>query len=79
MAAGYLVLLALIFIGMANVVLPMAQGRAATRPENRVAGEALWATLPAAALAAIVLVLGVYVPPAMSAVLHEAARSLGGR
>ena len=78
-AVGYLALLAVIFIGMANVVLPMAQGRAATRSEQRGAGEALWATLPPAALAAMVLVLGVYIPPAMSAVLHEAARSLGGR
>ncbi len=78
-AVGYLALLAVIFIGMANVVLPMAQGRAADRLGAARRGEALWATLPPAALAALVLVLGVYVPPAMSGVLHEAARSLGGQ
>jgi hydrogenase-4 component F len=77
-AAAYLALLAVIFIGMANVVMPMAQGGTANAPGERGPGEALWATLPPAALAALVVVLGVYVPPAMSTVLHEAARSLGG-
>jgi hydrogenase-4 component F len=39
-AVGYLALLAVIFIGMANLCLPMAQGRAADRPD-RGAGAAL--------------------------------------
>ena len=78
-AIGFLALLAVIFIGMASAVLGMVQGRAPARLVQRGGAEALWATLPPAALATMVLVLGVYVPPAMSAVLHEAARSLGGR
>jgi hydrogenase-4 component F len=78
-AAAYLALLAVVFIGMANLVLPMAQGRAAERPETIPPREALWATLPPAALSALVVVLGIYVPPDLSAVLHEAARSLGGQ
>jgi hydrogenase-4 component F len=78
-AAGYLALLAVIFIGMANLVLPMAQGRAAGPGEPRGGREALWATLPPAALAALVFVLGVYVPPELGAVLHDVARSLGGQ
>jgi len=78
-AVGYLALLAVIFIGMANLFMPMAQGRADEQLERSTRGEALWATLPPAALALLVLVFGVYVPPAMSDVLHAAARSLGGQ
>jgi hydrogenase-4 component F len=78
-AAGSLALLAVIFIGMANLVLPMAQGRAAGPGEPQGGREALWATLPPTALAALVFVLGVYVPPDLSAVLHDVARSLGGQ
>jgi hypothetical protein len=77
-AAGYLALLAVIFIAMANLFLPMAQGRGADRSAPGGRHEALWATLPPATLGSLVLVLGVYVPPAMSTVLHEVARSLGG-
>jgi len=78
-AVGYLALLAVIFIGMANLFMPMAQGRDDLQSEPSGGGEALWTTLPPAALALLVFVLGVYVPPAMSDVLHAAARSLGGQ
>ncbi len=78
-AVGYLALLAVIFIGMANLFMPMAQGRVDEQSEGGAGGEALWATLPPAALALLVFVLGVYVPPAMNDVLHAAARSLGGQ
>jgi hydrogenase-4 component F len=78
-AVSYLALLAVIFIGMANQFMPMAQGRADGQSEPSGRGEALWATLPPAALALLVLVLGVYVPPAMSDALHAAARSMGGQ
>jgi hydrogenase-4 component F len=78
-AVGYLALLAVIFIGMANLFLPMAQGRPGDGAERVGSGEALWATVPPAALAALVLVLGVYIPPELSNVLHELARTLGGQ
>jgi hydrogenase-4 component F len=78
-AVSYLALLSVIFIGMANLFLPMVQGRATDPSERGERNEALWATLPPAALGALVLVLGVYIPPAMTDVLHEAARSLGGQ
>jgi hydrogenase-4 component F len=78
-AAGYLALLAVIFIGMANLVLPMAQGPPADGLAPGRRREALWTTLPPAVLAALVLMLGVYVPPAVSTLLHDVARSLGGQ
>jgi hydrogenase-4 component F len=81
-AGLYLALLALVFIGMANVVLSMLQGRSA--PEAEVAGsaprrEALWSIAPPVALGLLVLVLGCYVPTPLNRVLLDAARSLGGR
>jgi hypothetical protein len=66
-------------VNRSNLVLPMAQGRSADRPERGERAETLWATLPPAALASLVLVLGVYIPPAVSTVLHDVARSLGGQ
>ena len=78
-AVLYLALLAAIFIGMVNLVLPMAQGRSPDRPERVGRREALWATLPPAVMASLVLVLGVYIPPSVSVLLHDVARSLGGR
>jgi hydrogenase-4 component F len=78
-AAFYLGLLALIFIGMANLILPMAHGRPDPPPANPPGRETAWATLPPAVLATLVLVLGVYVPPGLSDLLHQAARTLGGQ
>jgi hydrogenase-4 component F len=78
-AIGYLALLAVIFIGMANLVLPMAQGRPGDLADRRTHHEVLWETLPPAALATLVLVLGLYIPPPVDAMLHDVARSLGGR
>jgi hydrogenase-4 component F len=77
-AFGYLALLAVIFIAMANLFLPMAQGRPDACGERVGDREPFWATVPPASLAVLVLVLGVYVPPELSDLLHEAARSLGG-
>jgi hydrogenase-4 component F len=73
-AVVYLALLALIFIGMATVVLRMAQGAPGRAPQR----EPWLAVWPPAALAVAVLVLGVYVPPALSRALQEAARAVGG-
>jgi hydrogenase-4 component F len=76
--ALYLFLLALIFIGMATAFLGMAQGQP---PNGTVAlhrGGRLWEITPPAVLGAAVLLLGCYVPPAVSAIMREAARSLGG-
>jgi len=75
-AIAYLVLLAVIFVGMATAVLGMAQGPApAAHPAPR--REPLLAIVPAGVLAALVLLLGVYVPPVVRSAVEEAARALG--
>jgi len=78
-AALFLLFLALNFIGMATPVLRMAQ----TPPDGHPAGsarrpEGALAIVPPAALALLVLVLGVWIPPAVNEALREVARALGG-
>ena len=69
-----LALLTVIFVGMAAVVLPMAQGPAA--PEVRRERESLALVGPPALLLALVLALGVYIPEPVMAVLRDAASAL---
>lgn len=77
-AVTYVVLLMIIFVGMATIVLHMAQGL----PDNsdRAAcdqKESAFAVAPAAALIAVVLLLGLYVPSFLSRALQGAAQALG--
>jgi hydrogenase-4 component F len=78
-AVAYLALLALIFIGMADIVLPMAQRDPAEPPAEPRRREAAWSIQPPALLLLVALVLGVYMPPALNNLLHQAAQALGGR
>ena len=75
-AIAYLALLAVIFVGMATAVLGMAQGPAPVG-HMEAQRERLLAIGPAGALAALVLLLGVYIPPGVRAAVQEAARALG--
>jgi hydrogenase-4 component F len=76
-AITYLLLLSTIFVGMAAIMVRMAQGKA---PEDQgpSRAEPLLALVPAAALGALVLMLGLYLPPFLGRALHEAAIMLGG-
>jgi hydrogenase-4 component F len=76
-AAVYLVLLAIIFVGMAGVVLKMALG---PLPETsaKAAAEPIGSVLPAAALGLAVMLFGVYLPSPLQALLHDAAGLIGG-
>jgi hydrogenase-4 component F len=76
-AGTYLVLLAMIFIGMISAGLRMAQGPADRRWMLPRPAESALAIAPPAVLAALVLVLGLYVPPIVHAALMEAAQLLG--
>ncbi|MEN6626371.1 MAG: proton-conducting transporter membrane subunit [Candidatus Sumerlaeia bacterium] len=70
----YLALLAMIFVAMATVILRMTQGDA----DGATVSEPWLAIVPPAALCALTLVLGFYLPPALADVLHGAARIVGG-
>lgn len=75
-AAAYLALLALIFIGMTAAFLRMAQG---TPPDSmKRARESLLSIVPPAAFLAASVVLGVWVAAPMRELLHRLAQSLGG-
>jgi hydrogenase-4 component F len=73
-AIVFLALLAIIFIGMATVMLRMAQGESAREPQR----ESLISILPPALLGAGVLLFGLYIPPVINDLLHQTARALGG-
>jgi hydrogenase-4 component F len=77
--AAYLALLSVIFVGMGMTMLRMAQGDPPPGAPEETRRETTLAVLPPLGLAAAVLLLGVYIPPALDAVLHQAASSLGGR
>jgi hydrogenase-4 component F len=86
-AAAYLILLGVIFIGMAASVLKMTQGAPAVQLEeppfgrgagNGPAAESALAVVPPMALGLMVLMLGLYFPPMLRNVLEHAARALAG-
>jgi len=77
-AVAYLALLALVFVGLTTTFLGMLQGRTTTPGAGRSRRESVLEFAPPMALGALVLAMGVYVPPALSATLHEVARTLGG-
>jgi hydrogenase-4 component F len=76
-AIAYLTFLAVVFVGMATTMLGMAQGRPAERCMVPAKREPLLGVAPAAALAALALVLGVYVPPSLRAAIEQAVQLLG--
>jgi hydrogenase-4 component F len=76
-AVGFFGLAAIAFVGMAALFLPMIHG-ASTRPDGPEEHEPWLLVGPPLALGAALLVLGVYVPPALDQVLHAAAAFLGG-
>jgi hydrogenase-4 component F len=72
----FLLLLAAIFAGMGAVVLPMAQGEPSEQARASRFRDSLATGAPVLALLGLVVLLGVYVPPPLEALLREAARSL---
>lgn len=86
-AAAYLLLLSIIFIGMATIVLKMYQGNPAPRADGDIktsstsrlpipSGESSLAVIPPMMLGLAVLVLGVYFPPMLKDLLEHAARAI---
>lgn len=76
-AVLYLALLAVIFVGMATAVLRMAQGVPVANATQMPGREPALAIVPPAVIAAFVLLLGLYISPALHDALVAAARALG--
>jgi hydrogenase-4 component F len=77
-AIACVALLAVIFIGMASVVIHMAQGEAPSTFTAAPRREAILSVLPPAVLGAAVLALGLYIPPVLSEAIRHAAAALEG-
>ena len=77
-AALYLLLLAVIFIGMGATVLAVVQGTPPEDPEGRSYHESLFKTAPILASLALVLVMGTWIPAPIMVLLRDATRLLGG-
>lgn len=75
-AALILVFLAIIFVGIASIILEMALGVPA--PKLQRVRESPWLVITPIALAATVLLLGLYIPPVLHEALTRAATALGG-
>ena len=75
-AAAYLALIALVFVGMAGVVLNMVQGSPPETEKRR--AEPVLSVAPAIVLGFALLLLGLYIPTPLRDVLNGAARALGG-
>jgi hydrogenase-4 component F len=75
-AVAYLILLAVVFVGMSTTVLRMAQAPVG-EASRRKAEEPPLSIVSPLVLAVLVLVLGLYVPPALSGLIAEAAQTLG--
>ena len=73
LAVLFVVLLAIAFLGMAGVLLPMLQGT-----HDEPAHEPALSVAVPIALVIASLVLGAYVPPFLASTLHAAAGALGG-
>jgi hydrogenase-4 component F len=79
-----LVLLIVIFVGIAGMILELAYGKTpdGQEPNDRViaaGGERMWMVAAPTVLAGLVLLLGVFIPPPLAAALARAAVVLGGR
>lgn len=74
-----LLALGTIFVGMTAIATRMAQGKRRGAVSMMATSESLPSILTPAILCAAVLVLGLYIPPALNGLLLEAAKLLGGR
>jgi hydrogenase-4 component F len=74
--ALFLAGLLVIFFGMGSTVLAVVLGEPAPGTEKTSLREGFWTGAPILVLLALVLLLGLYLPPPLSALLHDAAAFL---
>jgi hydrogenase-4 component F len=78
-AGLFLFLLLVVFIGMGKTVLQVVQGRAPAEVRDTPYRDSLLTAGPVAALMCFVLLLGVYIPAPLSALLNDAVHFLESR
>ena len=76
-AVVYLLALAVVFVGMATISLRMVYGPPPGTIAVATKREPLWSVAPAMTLGLAVFALGIYVPPQLTLLLHQAAAALG--
>lgn len=75
----FLLLLCIVFIGMGATVLAVVQGNAPEQKQPNGFHDSVSTGLPILLFMALVLFLGLYVPPPLESLLREAALFLGGK
>ncbi|MBN1972024.1 MAG: hypothetical protein JW787_00175 [Sedimentisphaerales bacterium] len=74
----FLAVLALIFIGMANVFINMAHGKKSDSVNVSDRRESVISVFPPIALGFLTLITGLYIPPVLNNLLHDVAVIMGG-
>jgi hydrogenase-4 component F len=77
-AAAFLVLLVVVFVGMGGTVLAVVQGEPSERALATPYRDGWLSVAPIALLLALVLGLGLWIPESLSALLHDAVRVVEG-
>ncbi len=77
-AIVFLIVLSLVFIGMAIAFLNMAHGKKNDNLEIKPNPDAITSVLPPLMLGVLTLVLGIYIPPVVNNLLHDVAVMMGG-
>lgn len=77
-AIAFLVMLAVVFVGMSAAFLNMAQGFKADNLQIKPRPVPAFTILPPLTLGLLALTLGLYIPPVVSNLLHSAASAIGG-
>jgi hydrogenase-4 component F len=75
-ASIYLVLLAIVFIGMGTTVLRVVQGVPSARASATVYRDRPQLVVPILVFMGMAIMLGLYIPPPLDRLLHEAASYL---
>jgi hydrogenase-4 component F len=75
-AGLFLLMLVIVFVGMGATVLAVVQGKPSEKASATTFRDGLWSTGPGIVLMAIVLMLGVYIPRPLDALIRDAALAL---
>ena len=77
-AVAFLLLMAIVFIGMGVTVLAVVQGEPPAEEPGITYRDRFSTVAPIALFMALVLLLGLYIPPPLDALLRDAAATLEG-